>query len=190
MKVVHPIRNEDQLNRCFQIAKEKPMHYLLLLVGCNTGLRISDLSRLKVREVRHQEYVRLVAQKTGKDTRILLNGSVRKEIARMTAGMKPDDYLFKSRQRDPLTRMQKPISRQRAYQIINKICRAAGVQDRVGDHTLRKTFGYWYYKQFGDVVSLQRILGHSNQRDTLRYIGIQQDEIDENLKKFKVMGNR
>jgi hypothetical protein len=43
----------------------------------------------------------------------------------------------------------------------------------------------------GDVVSLQRILGHSNRRDTLVYIGIIQEEIDESLRKFRlVSGSR
>jgi len=37
------------------------------------------------------------------------------------------------------------------------------------------------------VVSLQRILGHDNRRDTLVYIGIIQDEIDESLKKFSLV---
>lgn len=42
----------------------------------------------------------------------------------------------------------------------------------------------------GDVVSLQRILGHNSQRDTLVYIGVIQDEIDESLRKFRLVGGR
>ena len=39
----------------------------------------------------------------------------------------------------------------------------------------------------GDVVSLQRILGHSFQRETLVYIGVIQENIDESLMKFNML---
>ena len=198
MKVVEPIRDRDQLNRCFEIAREhdkdrspkESSWELLLVVGFNTSLRISDISRFHVRELRGQEYARTVAQKTGKDTRILINPAARREINRLTAGRPLDEYAFQSRQKDKKTHTHKPITRQRAWQIINQICRAAGIKDRIGCHTLRKTFGYWYYKMTGDIVSLQRILGHNSQRDTLVYIGVIQDEIDESLRKFRLIGER
>ena len=197
MKVVEPIRDMDQLNRCFEIARahdkgrsaKEPCWELLLVVGFNTSLRISDIRRYRVKELRGQEYARTVAQKTGKDTRILINPAARREISRLTAGRGGEEFLFQSREKDKKTGGPKPITRQRAWQIINKICRAAGIRDRIGCHTLRKTFGYHYYKLTGDVVSLQRILGHNSQRDTLVYIGVIQDEIDESLKKFRLVGS-
>ena len=39
----------------------------------------------------------------------------------------------------------------------------------------------------GDVVSLQRILCHSYQRETLVYIGVIQENIDESLMKFNML---
>lgn len=67
------------------------------------------------------------------------------------------------------------------------IARMAGIQDRIGCHTLRKTFGYRYYKETGDVVSLQRILCHSSSRETLLYIGVIQEEINNSLRGFKTV---
>ena len=48
--------------------------------------------------------------------------------------------------------------------------------------TLRKTFGYHYYKMTQDVVSLQRILCHSSRRETLIYIGVIQEEMFDSTK--------
>ena len=76
------------------------------------------------------------------------------------------------------------------YQIINEIAKEAGIEDRIGCHTLRKTFGYHYYKMTGDVVSLQRILCHSYQRETLVYIGVVQENIDESLMKFNMLAGK
>ena len=54
----------------------------------------------------------------------------------------------------------------------------------MGTHTLRKTFGYHYYKKFKDIAMLQKIFNHSNPALTLNYIGIEQDKIDESYKNF------
>ncbi|MFP3813497.1 tyrosine-type recombinase/integrase, partial [Bacillus sp. SIMBA_005] len=58
--------------------------------------------------------------------------------------------------------------------------------DDIGTHTLRKTFGYHFYKQTKDVAMLQEIFNHSDQRTTLRYIGINQDAMNNAMKKFKI----
>ena len=95
MKVVQPIRDKAVLTRCFEIARahdaqrkeeDKLSWELLLVVGFNTSFRISDLVRLKVKDVRGQDFVRVTAQKTGKEARIAMNGSVRATINRLTAG--------------------------------------------------------------------------------------------------------
>ena len=134
-----------------------------------------------------KDYAQIQAKKTGKEARILINPSARREINRHLSGRREDEYIFQSREKDPITHKYRPISRQRCYQIINKIAKEAGIEERVGCHTLRKTFGYHYYKLTGDVVSLQRILCHSYRRETLIYIGVIQENIDESLMKLNML---
>ena len=198
MKLVQPIRDLDMLNKCFDIAREHDAHRktgevsweLILLVGLNTSLRVSDFRRFKVSDLRGRDYAQMQAKKTGKEARILINPAARKQINRLLAGRKPDDYIFQSRQKDAVTHKARPISRQRCYQIINGIAKKAGIEERIGCHTLRKTFGYHYYQTTGDVVSLQRILGHSFQRETLVYIGVVQENIDESMMKMTMLTGR
>lgn len=198
MNVVQPIRDPELLEKCFQVAREhdKRRHRgevsweLILLIGFNTSLRVSDFTRFRVSDIRGRDYAQIRAKKTGKEARILINPRARRDINRLLAGRKGDEYIFQSRQIDGATHKHRPITRQRVYQIINTIARRAGIQDRIGCHTLRKTFGYHYYRMTGDVVSLQRILCHSFQRETLVYIGIIQENIDESLMKFSLTGGR
>lgn len=198
MKAVQPIRDMELLNKCYDIAREHDKHRkkgevcweLLLLIGFNTSLRISDIRRFRVRDLRGQDYAEIKAQKTGKEARILINPPARRAINRLLAGRNGDEYILQSKQRDAATHGARPISRQRAYQIINRIGNQAGIRDHIGCHTLRKTFGYHYYKKYGDVVSLQRILCHTSSRETLLYIGVVQDEIDESLMNFTLTGRR
>lgn len=198
MKLVQPIRDLDTLQKCFEIAREHDRHKrtgevsweLILLVGLNTSVRVSDFRRFRVSDLRGRDYAQIQAQKTGKEARILINPTARREINRLLAGRKPDEYILQSRQRDSVTHKPRPISRQRCWQIINYIAKKAGVEERVGCHTLRKTFGYHYYQTTGDVVSLQRILGHSFQRETLVYIGVVQENIDESMMKMNMLTGR
>ena len=199
METVQPIRDLEILDRCYAIAREHDKHRktkevsweLILLIGFNTSLRVSDFRRFRVEDLRGKDYARIRAKKTGKEARILINPQARRKINTLLSGRKGDEYILQSRVRDSTNHKNKPITRQRCYQIINSIAREAGVEERIGCHTLRKTFGYHYYKMTGDVVSLQRILCHSYQRETLVYIGVIQENIDESLMKFNVLsGNR
>ena len=198
MKVVQPIRDLDVLDKCYDIAREHDRQKktgevsweLILLVGFNTSLRVSDFRRFKVQDIRGKDYAQIQAKKTGKEARILINPSARREINRLLVGRKGDEYILQSKQKDYATHKPRPISRQRVYQIMNTIAKRAGIEERIGCHTLRKTFGYHYYKMTGDVVSLQRILCHSYQRETLIYIGVIQENIDESLMKFNVLSGR
>ena len=111
MKVVQPIRDMDVVYRLYDIAREHDRHRrtgetsweLLLVVGFNTSLRISDLTRFRVRELRGQDYAQIQAQKTGKEARILINPAARRDINRLLAGRKPDDYAFQSRAKNRKT---------------------------------------------------------------------------------------
>ena len=66
-----------------------------------------------------------------------------------------------------------------AYAAINAAARAVGIKTAIGTHTLRKTFGYWAFKQGVDVTRIQQLLNHSAPSVTLRYIGITKDELDQ-----------
>jgi integrase len=92
--------------------------------------------------------------------------------------MNEKEYLFQSRKGD-----NKPISRVQAYRVLKKAGKEIG-QQKVGTHTLRKTFGYHHYKKNKDVALLQRIFNHSSPSITLDYIGITQDEINESTEGF------
>ena len=57
--------------------------------------------------------------------------------------------------------------------------------DCLGCHSMRKTFGYHYYKQTKDIALLQKIFNHSSPAITLAYIGIDQDRMDRAYTTFR-----
>lgn len=180
MKTVQPIRDIEKIEEIKKILKhESYRNYFLFVMGINTGLRISDLLPLKVKDVRGKTHIVIREKKTGKSKRFLINTTLRKEISEYTESMADEEYLFKS------TRSNKPIQRVQAYKILNRACKKVGLEE-IGTHTLRKTFGYHHYKFHKDVALLQEILNHSSPSVTLRYIGITQDEMDKSLEDFSL----
>jgi integrase len=118
--------------------------------------------------------------KTGKQRIFEINPILKKALAEYCEDKDLNDYLIKSRQG-----FNKPITRSMAYKILRDAAKKFNVES-MGTHTMRKTFGYHFYMQTKDVVTLMKIFNHSDQSTTLRYIGIEQQAINEAIKRFKI----
>ena len=101
-------------------------------------------------------------------------------MEKYTKDMQFGEYLFKSRKGN-----NTPITTVQAYRIINEAGKRIGLKE-IGTHTMRKTFGYWHYQQYKDVAILQEIFNHASPSVTLRYIGINQDIIDNSYRNFSL----
>ncbi|GAB6485375.1 site-specific integrase [Bacillus cereus] len=181
---VQPIRSKEQLDDMKWALKRhcSERDYILFLVGINTGLRVSDLLQLKrdqiikLKRKRRKEFA-VLEGKTKKE-RVINITTVFDEVHSYAEGLE-SEWLFPSRKGD------KPISKIQAYRQLQKAGDFAGVES-LGTHTMRKTFGYWFYKQTKDIAMLQDILNHSTPQITLTYIGINKEEKDNVLDTFRL----
>jgi integrase len=175
---VEPIRSLEKIEDMKWSLKRhcSERDYIMFLLGINTGLRVGDLLHLKVKDLKGKRKITIQEGKT-KKTRILHLQNIYDELNSYIKGL-ASIWLFPSRKGDlPITRVQ-------AYRQLNKAADMCDIQEGIGTHTLRKTFGYWYYKQTKDIAALQNILNHSHPEITLRYIGITSEEIEDSLKDF------
>lgn len=176
MKVVQPIRDFEKVEEIMRLLKgESERNYILFMVGLYTALRISDILKLRVENVK-KEYLNIREQKTSKFRRVYLHPDLKKALRDFVVDKEPHEFLFKSREGG-----NQPISRAMAYKVLNDAAREVGL-DSIGTHSMRKTFGYWVYKDTKDVAGLQKLFNHSNPEETLRYIGIEQDSVDSLIK--------
>ena len=177
---VQPLRTQHEINDfLFGLRRNKnaKRDVFLFLIGINSGLRMSDIVKLKKKDILSAKNPRIVEQKTGK-TRILYLSSLQDLIHEYTKEFAADDYLFPSTKGGHL-------EVNTVYQMFQKVAKLLG-RDDIGTHTLRKTFGYHYYKKTKDVATLMEIFGHSSETITKRYIGINEDEISETLLNFRL----
>lgn len=177
MSTVEPIKNLSKIKKVEEILTKNERNLLLFTVGTNCGLRISDILSLNVKDVKNKNYILITEQKTGKFKKIPINSKLKPMFQKFTKNRNENEPLF-------LTKFQNRLNRVSAYNIIKSACEEADIEEKIGTHTLRKTFGYHHYKKFKDVALLQKIFNHSNPNVTLRYIGIEQDQIDESYLNF------
>lgn len=175
---VQPIRSLEQLEDMKWALKRfcGQRDYIMFLIGINTGLRVGDLLKLKVKDLKRKKRLLMLEGKTNKPRTIQLD-NIYDEIQGYIKTV-DSEWLFPSRKGD------KAISNIQAYRQLNKAAEMADISEGIGTHSMRKTFGYWHYKQFKDVAQLQMILNHAHPEITLRYIGITAEEIENNLSNF------
>ncbi|MCC2520446.1 recombinase [Bacillus cereus] len=145
----------------------------------NTGLRISDILRLCVKDVRGKDGMKIKMEKTDTTVEVYFNSVLQQEIAKYTSNRADSDWIFPSRQGD------KPITRQMVHNFLYKATEACGIDsEQWGTHSMRKTFGYHYYQRKKDVYYLMKLFGHATQGQTLQYIGVEADEIRKTMEDF------
>lgn len=180
MEFVQPIKDREDNNKM----KSSLAHYgtqrdvFMWILGTNSALRVSDLLTLRKRDIKNYR-LNIHAKKTGKRNSFNLY-HIQKQIDEYVQYLEDDDYLFTSqRNKDN----PKPIGRVQAHRIIQRASESIGLKN-ISTHSMRKTFAYHFYMDSSnDIGTLMQILQHSSQQETLRYLGLDQEQIDENVSK-------
>lgn len=96
MNFVEPIRDADIFHDIqATIQKENPRNYILIMTGTYTGLRISDILKLKVKDVKDKKYIDIREKKTGKRNLIEINTELKQAYKEYCFDMNQEDYLFR-----------------------------------------------------------------------------------------------
>ena len=196
MKATTPIKKISEMNNMKIYYREIKLNYrnqLLIVLGLNTALRISDILALTWEAVydfkshRYKEHITITEQKTKKLTKIYINENLlealinyKEYLSSENKAINPDDYLFCHKNKNVA------ISRVQAFRIIKEAADYYHISGTISCHSLRKTFGYHAWRQGVHPALLVTIFNHSSFEITKRYLGIEQDEKDEIFKNIKM----
>lgn len=151
---------------------------MLIATGCFTLLRISDIRKLRYRDIIDHDILTVVEQKTGKRREIALNSDYRKLVEDCyeklgVNGM--DKNIFTNK-------MGGVICVQRINDLLKEIKAKYHLNiHNFSSHSLRKTGARKIYDMSEDreyaLVKLSSVLNHSSCAVTRRYLGIKREEI-------------
>ncbi|MBL7826301.1 MAG: site-specific integrase [Saprospiraceae bacterium] len=155
----------------------------LFLIGCHTGLRFSDFTRIKPGNFKKGEngkiYLEMMTQKTGVKVTIPVKSEVREILSR---------YAYQ---------LPKPISNQNFNEYLKEVGVLAGLTEptmltrfrngqRINQtfpkyelmttHTARRSFATNAYKASVPVKYIMAVTGHTTEREFYKYVRIQPDE--------------
>lgn len=181
-----PLRKSGEINLVRNLmeckTKEPLRNRLIFDIGINNGLRTIDILHLKTDDVLGKNQIRIKETKTGKMRTVRFNRDIQAEIKEYV-----DQRQFNSEWLFPSYKdHRKPISTQAVYRMFRRISQGVPGLEGLTAHSMRRTFGYHFYKKTHDIATLMKIFNHSSQAITLRYIGIEKEDIDDELADFKL----
>jgi len=189
LNTVEPIRDRRKLTEILEgLERDTTPHgrrmFLLFATLYYTGLRVCDAVKLQKRHVMG-EYITTVEQKTQKRQRIEIAGDLRTIYDERLKDLQDNDYLFPSRKHRPDGTDRHITTRDAGYDM-KIIKKRFGINFPFACHSLRKTHGYMRYKYFGDSLEVLRLhFNHADEATTRRYIGIDEEERNKNLRRLR-----
>lgn len=200
-----PIKSMEEIDRIsdYLIQNERYRDNMLFIVGINFGLRVSDLVTLRFSNLITDDLVfrdrfAILEKKTSntrkvkKNRYITINDAVVEAVSlylEHTSGVRLSDYMFRSESNHGMNE-NKPMHRVSVDRIMKGIGRDLELGNKMATHSLRKTFAYHQMVMSGNdprkLLLLQKMFGHSTAAQTLDYIGITGEEIDEAYRRMNL----
>ena len=183
MKGTRPLDNEEirkiseAFNGVFAVRNRS-----LFMLGVSVGGRISELLALKVNDVwqngkpvKDLLFDRNIVKGGEVSRAVPVNIDGRQAIENLIAWhtelygeVNPTRPLFPSRKGQGL----KAMTRIAAHSALKNAFEAAGLNGKLGTHSLRKSYAQRLYEQTNDIYAVQEMLGHKSVVTTQRYLGV------------------
>lgn len=156
----------------------------LLEFAYASGVRVSELATLKVRDVDLADGVATVFGKGSKERMVPIGRSALRALDIYMRESRPSlakregqGIVFLNAQGRPLTRMG-------IWKILRKHVKRAGVKKRVTPHTLRHCFATHLLEGGADLAAVQEMLGHADISTTQIYTHVDREYLRDVHKRF------
>ncbi|GGJ23579.1 tyrosine-type recombinase/integrase [Deinococcus roseus] len=176
-----PAVQPAQLKKLVEASKtaEHPLRdKAILLVLFDTGIRLGEITGLKIEDVLMDRGMLRVVGKGNKERFVPIGGSAMLAINRyMQRERKPAHagirQLFLGRGGIPLDRTGVALA-------LEKLAKKIGLERKdCTPHTFRRGFAVQFLRNGGNLFALQQILGHTTLDMTRRYVGYLDDDIKD-----------
>ena len=159
-------------------------HRAILATMYGAGLRVSEVTNLKVRDLdRDRKVIWVRGGKGHKDRQVMLADPLREVLAAYWRWKRPTDWLF------PGDKAGCPLSTKTVFWTCRKAARLAGIAKPVHPHSLRHAFATHLLDDGVNLVVIQALLGHSNLKTTARYLHVSDAAIRATKSPLEMLGS-
>lgn len=132
-------------------------------LAINTGLDLSELFDLKVKDVKDKLYL-----SNGKQKSIPLNDEIRELISQVIENKTLPELLFTNNS-------GKKIHRTSVFYAFKDVCSELGLSEKYSISSWRKTFGYHHYEKYKDLSYLMWLFNQANANLALKFIDVEEN---------------
>ena len=191
MNEVEAVKTREQrIQLEAQLLEADQVYFDIWKIGVNLALRISDLLAITMVDVKSLNTdapaLNLVEQKTNKKRKIVVNSVALQIMCRRLADNPKHKYLFQSEAHNISRGLQQALNRRSVCRVFEKAGKKIAPKVAIGTHSMRKTRGYAMYDAGRSIESICKVLNHSSPVITMRYIGIDQRDIDRSYVEFEL----
>lgn len=168
------VYSEPQLVQLFGYPELNPKHRALFMTAYAAGLRVSELCHLRIADLLSDRcQIHVVRGKGQKDRYTLLSPRLQEELRAYWRLYRPTDWLFPSS-----IYPDRPLTEAAVERAFTQAVERAGLPDRGGIHSLRHSFATHLLEAGIDLLTLQRLLGHSRLSTTTTYLHVRQERLE------------
>lgn len=143
-----------------------PKHHLMISMLYGSGIRISELVRIRIRDLDFPSLtVRIVNAKQNKDRITVFSESLAEKLKGIVQGRDGKEYVF-------LTMSRRPYTRRTVQAVFTRAFRESGIQKRASCHTLRHSFATTLLSNGIDIRAIKDLLGHQSVKTTMIYLHV------------------
>jgi site-specific recombinase XerD len=161
----------NEVMRLLKVVKNLK-HKAILYLTYTSGLRVSEVVRLRLEDCDRERKVLKVRQGKGrKDRQTLLSEAAFAVVEQYIGVGQPADWLF------PGQREGRHLTERSAQKVFEKALAEAGIRKQVSIHSLRHSFATHLLENGIDLRYIQELLGHQSVRTTERYTHVSRRDI-------------
>ncbi len=157
---------------------------LMLKLLYSSGLRVSELTKLRYEDIHFDEKTGIVHQGKGKKDRmfILSQEVIDNLITFQKKQNKTKGYIF-------INNKNLPISTRNIQKLIKNSARKANINKNVTPHKLRHSFATHLLEAGTNIRMIQELLGHSNLQTTQIYTHISREQIKKVINPLDILNS-
>jgi integrase/recombinase XerD len=159
-------------------------HRALLATMYGAGLRVSEVTKLKVSDLdRERRVIWVRGGKGHKDRQVMLAEPLREVLAAYWKWKRPAEWLF------PGNKADCPIATDSVFKVCAAAAQAAGIAKPVHPHSLRHAFATHLLDEGVNLLVIQALLGHAHLKTTARYLHLSDTAIRSTRSPLEMLGS-